>query len=250
MPLASISKFLHQSPGYRAALIALAIITAVYVTPARSQDWKSGQDSPVHDSDRLYPLGAQSIVLQNDQVALTFDQRTGALLNFTNKTTGWHWQVKPSLGESFNIFVPTADRSYNPILGARNTLASFQKSADGTTLELVWSNLLSEYQGRLDITLHGTVHLDGDNVRFEMKVENHSSHTIASLSWPIIGSIAEQDPVMKLSTWNYGNLSVFPLWNPASDSLGYYGTDYPTRILDGRFILVSTPDQEIGRAHV
>ena len=27
-------------------------------------------------------------------------------------------------------------------------------------LDLVWSNLESEYQGKLDITLHGTVHLD------------------------------------------------------------------------------------------
>lgn len=210
---------------------------------ACAQDWKSGQGSPVHDADRLYPIGTKSIVIANDRLSLTFDESTGALIGLVNKATGWRWQTTPALGESFNLFVPTVDRSYNPVLGARNRLASFEKSADGNTLTLVWSNLESEYQGRLDITLRGIVHLENGSARFTMTVVNGSPHTIASLSWPIVGSIAEPDAVMKLSTWNYGNLSVMPLWNPASQSAGYYGTDYPTRILDGRFILASTPGQ-------
>jgi hypothetical protein len=211
---------------------------------ADARDWKSGQDSPVHDSDRLYPpQAAQPILLQNDHLLLTFDRSTGALLAFTNKATGWHWQTTSSLGESFNAFVPTADRSYNPVLGVRNKLTSFNKSADGTTLDLVWSNLQSEYQGRLDIRLHGTVRLEGDTARFQMTVINHSPHTIASLSWPIVGSIAEPNPVMKVSTPNYGGMSVLPLWNPGSSSEGYYGIDYPTRLINGRFILISTPIQ-------
>lgn len=221
--------------------LVLVMLCVPGVGQSSSQDWKSGQDSPVHDSDRLYPLTSASIVLENDRVRLAFDQHTGALVEFTNKVTGWHWQTEARLGESFDLFVPTADRSYNPVLGARNALASFQKSSDGSTLDLVWSNLQSEYQGKLDITLHGTVHLEGDTVRFDMTVANHSAHTIASLSWPILGSVAEPSPVMKLSTPNYGGMSVFPLWNPASQTAGYFGTNYPTRILDGRFILISTP---------
>jgi hypothetical protein len=210
-----------------------------------SQDWKSGQDSPVHDADRLYPIASQSIVLENERVHLAFDQRTGALVAFTNRVTGWRWQTEGRLGESFTLFVPSANRSYNPVLGARNTLASFQKSSDGETLDLVWSNLQSEYDGKLDITLHGTVHLEADSATFTMTVANRSSHSISSLSWPILGSVAKTEPVMRLSTWNYGSLSVFPLWNPASENAGYFGTNYPTRILDGRFILISTPGEGI-----
>src|SRR6185437_15462057 len=166
--------------GRLALLEILCGATVSCAFAVRAQDWKSGQDSPVHDSDRLYPIGTHSIVLENDRVAVSFDEHTGALLSFTNKATGWHWQTRPELGESFNMFVPTPDRSYNPVLGARNTLASFKKSADGQSLELVWSNLLSEYQGRLNITLRGTVRLEPGTVRFEMSVENHSPHTIAS----------------------------------------------------------------------
>ena len=235
-----------KMPGLRAEFRRLALFVALsLLLPGmlHPQEWKSGEDSPVHDSDRLYPVQGDPIILENNDLSISFDRSTGALVAFTNQATGWHWQTDPSLGESFNLFVPTPDRSYNPVLGVRNRLASFDKSSDGQTLTLVWSNLESEYQGRLDITLHGTVRLEGDTVRFEMSVENHSAHTIASLSWPIIGSVAQPQQVMKLSTWNYGNLSVFPLWNPSSGSLGYYGTNYPTRILDGRFVLVSNPEQ-------
>ncbi len=226
-------------PGCVIALMLMCCLQCLLC----AQDWKSGQGSPVHDSDRLYPIGTKSIVIEDDRLSLTFDESTGALIGFVNKATGWRWQTSPTLGESFNLFVPTADRSYNPVLGARNRLDSFEKSSDGRTLTLVWSNLESEYQGRIDITLRGMVHLENGSARFTMTVENQSPRTIASLSWPIIGSIAEPDAVMKLSAWNYGNLSVMPLWNPASENTGYFGTDYPTRILDGRFILASTTSQ-------
>jgi hypothetical protein len=233
----------RQTFAIFAVLLLLTLVREQVSQRCRAQEWKSEQDSPVDDSDRLYPVSTKPIVLENAQLKLIFDRETGALLTFTNKSTGWQWQTKADLGESFNLFVPTADRSYNPVLGVRNRLASLEKSMDGQTLTLVWSNLESEYQGRLDITLHGTVHLEGDGARFEMTVRNHSPHTIASLSWPIVGSIAEPNPVMKLSTPNYGGMSVSPLWNPSFGDGGYYGTDYPTRLINGRYILVSTPTQ-------
>ncbi|MGB7266717.1 MAG: DUF6259 domain-containing protein [Terracidiphilus sp.] len=240
----NVGRLIASKPLARfGSLAVLMLVCAWYPSKAYAQNWKSGQDSPVHDSDRLYSVTGNPITIENARLSLSFDPGTGALLSFTNKVTGWHWQTTPALGESFNLFVPTADRSYNPVLGVRNHLATFERSADGQTVTLVWSNLESEYQGRLDITLRGTVRLEGDSARLQMTVTNHSPHTIASLSWPIIGSIAEPQSVMKLSTWNYGNLSVLPLWNPASQSSGYYGTNYPTRIMDGRFVLVSTPSQ-------
>lgn len=223
--------------------MVLAVLCIASGGQGHSQDWKSGQGSPVHDSDRLYTIGNRSLVLQNDRLYLAFDQRTGALVKFMNKSTGWQWQTEARLGESFTLFVPTSDRSYNSVLGVRNELSSFDKSPDGKTLDLVWSNLQSEYQGRLNITLHGTVRLEGDTVRFDMTVANRSPDTISSLSWPILGSVAAPTPVMKLSTSNYGSMAVVPLWNPASQNSGYYGTNYPTRILDGRFILISTPTE-------
>ena len=213
---------------------------SMFADKTDSQDWKSGQGSPVHDSDRLYPIGSRSIVIENDHLYLAFDQHTGALIKFVKKTSGWRWQTAPQLGESFTLFAPTHDRQYCPVLGVRNVLSSFKKSNDGKSLKLVWFDLESEYEGRLDITLRGTVSLRGDTVEFDMTIVNHSPEVISSVSWPILGSVAEPPAVMKLSTPNYGSMSVSPLWNPFAQNAGYFGTNYPTRILDGRFILIST----------
>lgn len=124
--------------------------------------------------------------------------------------------------ESFTLFAPTHDRQYCPVLGVRNLLSSFEKSNDGKSLKLVWSDLESEYEGRLDITLRGTVSLRGDTVEFDMTIVNHSPEVISSVSWPILGSVAEPAAVMKLSTPNYGGMSVAPLWNPFAQNAGYF----------------------------
>ncbi len=50
-------------------------------------------------------------------------------------------QQSRELAESFRLFAPTADPSYSPVLGARNKLASIEKSADGDSLTMVWKSL-------------------------------------------------------------------------------------------------------------
>lgn len=205
--------------------------------------WKSGQGSPVHDCDRLYPIGPKSIVLENDQLSLRFDQRTGALVAFTSKATGWSWQTRPELGESFDLFVPTPERHYNPVLGVRNRLTSFHKFADSGRLDLIWSHLKSEYLGRLDVTLRGAVHLKEGEVRFEMAVENRSPYTIASLSWPILGSLSKPDVDMRVFVSSYGSLYNYPIWSHAGQYTGYFGTNYPTTIINKRYILAAAGNE-------
>jgi hypothetical protein len=208
-----------------------------------SPDWKSGQDSPVHDSDRLYTLGPQSLVLENEHLYLAFDQHTGALIKFARKNGGSPWQTAPEVGESFLMFAPTPDRQYCPVLGVRNALSSFERASDGKSLTLVWSNLESEYQGRLDITMRGTVSLREDTAEFGMTIANHSPVTVSDVSWPILGSVAEPKAALKLSTPVYGGMNTSPFWDHFEGNEGYYGTNYPTKVLDGRFILISNPEQ-------
>src|ERR1019366_6470848 len=61
-------------------LVMLTLGSASGWTPAISQDWKSGQDSPVHDSDRQYPVSGKQLVLENPSLRISFDQRTGAII--------------------------------------------------------------------------------------------------------------------------------------------------------------------------
>jgi hypothetical protein len=217
------------------------LLLALWVAPhTQGQEWLSGQDSPVHDSDRLTPVSGKVVSLENDDVRVAFDGVSGAFIAFTNKRTGWNIQKSPQLGESFRVFAPTPDRSYNPVLGARNQLASIQKSTDGRSLKLEWKSLHSEYRGVLDITLQGTVSLDGPDVAFEMKVDNHEGWTVTSVDWPIIGSLALPQSTESMShlTRGYGTVNISPLWPRFEDERGYYGTNYPIQMGDGRFDLV------------
>lgn len=210
-------------------------------TPER--DWKSGQDSPAHDCDRLYSIGEKRIVLENSAAYVAFDQHTGALVELRNSSNNWKWQHSPTLAESFRLFAPTPDRSYNPVLGARNPLASFARSSDGQSVVLTWTALESEYEGRLNITLRGEASLEGGTVQFKLTVVNGCPFPISSASWPILGSATELNQQTNLHSLQFGNMIVSPLVDPSFRTVGYFGTNYPTTLVGGRFILLSSADQ-------
>ncbi len=225
----------------RARAIALAAaVGLISLHTAQGQDWLSGQESPVHDSDRMTPVSGKTVVLENDDVQIAFDAVSGALVQFTSKRTGWNVQGSPELGESFRIFAPIMERSYSPILGARNKLSSVTKSADGRSVVLVWTLLKSEYQGNLDITLTGTVSLNGPDVAFDMQVRNNSGTTISSVDWPIIGALQKPTDAgqMRRMTFSYGSGEEVTLFPTFENDRGYYGTNYPIQMGQGRYNLV------------
>lgn len=220
-------------------------------TLAVAQDVKSGQDSPVHDSDRLLHLGHQRISLENDAILVEFDQETGALTHFENKRTHWSISPRAEMAESFEMFVPLPGRSYNPVLSVRNRPVSVAKSKDGKQITLTWDNLESEYGGKLNIHFEGTVTLDGSQVSFNAKLENHSQWTIASVEWPMLGDLQPPTPSNTLTREyaSYGNLVRTPMYPTLTEERGYYGTNYPMQVANNhgyglvRYVLVSTEGQ-------
>lgn len=231
-----------------------AILLLVSFAPlaiAATHEWKSGQDSPVHDSDRLYPLGHERVYLENDGIFLEFDRDTGALTRFENKRTHWSIGPRAELAESFEMFVPTPDRDYDPVLGAHNRLRSISKSQDGKQLTLIWDNLQSEYAGKLDIRFEATVTLNGSQAIFNAKVVNHSKYTVTSLEWPILGDLqppTRNDSLTREVT-SYGNLSDAPLYPVMRDQKGDYGTNFPMQVANNggyglvRYVLIATQGQ-------
>src|SRR5262249_19223865 len=156
-----------------------------------------------------------------------------------NKRTGWSIQQSPELAESFRVFVPTPDRSYNPVLGARNRLASSEKSADGHTITLVWKSLQSEYRSTLDITLTATVSLAGPDVNFDLQVRNATAETIASIDWPVLGALNKPRSAngLRRMSLNYGSGRIVGLSPAFQNERGYYGTNDPIQMSSGRYNL-------------
>ena len=235
--------------GYAVCAAIFAGVMALFLLSAapgvRAQDWKAGQDSPVHDSDRTIPLSGKTVAIEDDDVRLAFDSVSGALVEFVSKRSGWKVQASPELAESFRIFAPTRDRSYSPVLGARNQVKSITKSDDGRTLTIVWSGLQSEYYGKLDITLIGKVTLNGPDAHFDMDVQNHSKNEISSIDWPVVGDLRKPDAAhdMKRITWTYGTGVTVQVWPKFENEKGYYGTNYPMQMGSGRYNLILAGDE-------
>ncbi len=223
----------------------IAIAALLLGVSAQAQQWLSGQDSPVHDSDRMTPLSGKTIVIEDDDVRVGFDAVSGALVEFVNKHTGWAIQQSPELAQSFRLFAPTPSRSYNPVLGSRNKLASIVRSPDGRSVTLTWSSLESEYRGRLDITLVGKVSIAGPEVKFEMNLKNNSGWTISSVDWPIVGALSKPEPAssMQRMALQYGSAVEIPLYPDFENERGYYGTNYPIQMGEGRYTLVLAGNQ-------
>jgi uncharacterized protein DUF6259 len=237
--------------GLSVSLAACLLLIPIAQRPATGQDFKSGQDSPVHDSDRLYSIGHQRVSLENDAILVEFDQKTGALTHFENKRTHWSISPRAEMAESFEMFVPLPERSYNPILGSRNPPVSVSKSEDGKHITLLWNNLESEYGDRLNIHFEGTITLDGPQVSFNVKLENHSQLTVASVEWPMLGDLQPPTPKATLTREysSYGNLVRAPVYPILVDERGDYGTNYPMQVANNhgyglvRYVLISTEGQ-------
>jgi Domain of unknown function (DUF6259)/Glycosyl hydrolase family 30 beta sandwich domain len=229
------------SPRLLLPAFCLTMFASGNLSHAQSnQDWLSGQDSPVHDSDLRTPASGKVLSLEDGDVRIGIDAVSGALIELVNKHTGWQIQRTPQLAESFRIFAPTPERSYSPILGAKNLLSSFEKSADGRSLTLVWSSLQSEYRGKLDITLTAKVALDGPDVNFDMRVRNNSGWTITSVDWPILGALGTPQSAAGLTRLSpsYGSGRITSLSPNFQNERGYYGTNYPIQMGAGRYNLI------------
>lgn len=209
------------------------------------QAWKSGQDSPVHDSDQVYAVSGGGIVLENQKMRIAFDDKSGALIQLQDKVTNWRIEGQPALGESFRMFVPIPGRDYNPILGARNRLSSWQRSVDGKGLVFTWSGLESEYSGNLDITLRGTVRMSEDAISFTATVANRSPYTVDSVSWPILGALnpPEGESSLKHEDVRWATLVRVPISPEFQNEYGYWGTDYPMSSVSSRFVMISGSKQ-------
>jgi hypothetical protein len=174
----------------------------------------------------------ESLVLENNALKAVFSKENGALIELTNKSTGWHIQNRKELGISFNMVVPMPKKRNNPVYGMAQKLTSYKMTDNNSTIVFTWSNVKSEYAGNLNITLEGTVQLASNGLTFGMKVRNNSHYTIEALSYPAIGDLSNPNPdnPERLECMNvgYAGLDKTTLWPTFPNRRGYYGDNYPT----------------------
>ena len=113
------------------------------------------QNGPVGDAHTGL---AGEVVLEDEAILVSFDERSGALTRLVRKSTNWVVERRPELGASFRLLVPLPGRRANFVLGQKQRAARVEKIAENK-VESVWKNPMSEHGGALPITLTATTTL-------------------------------------------------------------------------------------------
>jgi len=190
---------------------------------------------------------AAEVILEDDHTLAAFDSDSGALTRLVNKPTGWKIERRPELGVSFRLHAPLPDRRDNFVLGTKQH-AAFVRKASPNSVELQWKNLQSEHGGALPITLSATVTLDHGALNFAATLQNDSDLSVETVDYPYLGDLSApaRDSHLNGRRIDYDHFvsdSIYPLF---ANSLGYWGTDWPTKTFDSAhclFCLVQSEKQ-------
>lgn len=177
-----------------------------------------------------------TLMLQNKNMSLEFDQTTGALVRLTALHTGWKILDRPQLGLSFRLLLPLNDeRRNNPVYGEKQTLKSLEGAPDGRSAIFVWDGLTSEFGGKHDIKLTLKVTLDETQAIFAVTVENHSGFVVENVYCPYLGDVSHpsDEEWLKTFIYTYGTANEWRLWPQFDNLRGYYGVDFPTQFHSG-----------------
>ncbi len=175
---------------------------------------------------------AADIVLQDSSMRVAFDSHSGALTELEYKTT--HWRVEPQskYAESFRMLVPVKGRRDNWILGSMQHAPRVRKiGADSVAFQ--WNNLISQHAGTLPITFTAVVTLKNGALTFAATVKNDSKLTVETVGYPCLGNLRPPAPGISMamrSAW-YGNLGYNEIYPNFGNGEGYWGVNYPTKML-------------------
>jgi hypothetical protein len=124
-------------------------------------------------------------VLENDKIRLAFDDR-GALAELVDKQSAPQHNLVSNRLPGFWKLIFHRGRAYENVVEPEAQPYRFQR--DHGRLEIFVDKLRYETE-ILDISLHFTVRLEGDEVRWTARVENRSPVTIVDFFFPQIGGI-------------------------------------------------------------
>ena len=193
------------------------------------------------------PVFAGDVTLENDSLKVSFDSDSGALTRLDDKGLNWTVERRPEFGVSFRLFAPLPHRRYNPVLGEKQHAASVEKISDNE-VRLQWKDVVSENGGILPMVLTADVTLTNDGLVFNTTLENNSPLTVETLEYPYLGDLnpPSRNGLFTAYTLQKGSLLADELYPHFRNEKGYWGVNYPTKMLepqDSHFCLIQAPDE-------
>jgi len=182
------------------------------------------------------------ITLANDQLRLTFDSATGALIGLHGLTGGWAVFDRPELGLSFRLLVPTRPmgdwhvegRRNNPVHGEKQHLSAVEVAEDGRTATFTWDGVTSEHAGPLAITVTVEVRLDDDRAVWTTRIANRSDYVVENVYCPYLADVQPapgDDGALTSFALGYADPVQRRLRPTFDNTVGYYGNDRPIQFI-------------------
>lgn len=175
---------------------------------------------------------AAQVTLKDRWISVSFDSRTGALTQLIYRTTHWHIDRQRKRCGTFRMLVPIKGRRDNWILGSMQRGAIVRK-INRRMIEIQWRHLISQHAGRLPISFTAKIGLMHGALRFTGRVKNESSLTVETIDYPCLNNLRPPAAKTTMAMWSawYGNLGGTELYPHFSNGEGYWGVNYPTKML-------------------
>lgn len=172
---------------------------------------------------------ASDIELKDGKLKVVFNDETGAIIRLEDLETGWVIDRRASLGISFRMHAPLADRRFNYIYGNKQH-AVVNKVSDHE-IHFEWTNLQSENGGVLPLTFDATVSLVDGKLSFSSKLINNSDVTVETVEYPYLGDLNSPSKNVSLAmrTMWYGGLESEDIYPNFDNRKGYWGVFNPTK---------------------
>lgn len=192
----------------------------------------------------------QTISLENDRIAATFDAKSGALISLVNKASGWKIMDRAVLGQSFELLLPLEgkemteqDYRYNVVKGVEQQAPAIERADD--RIVFTWRDLRSPHLAEpVDVTFRGEVRLTDSGLEYGGEIINGSRYPVEYVSWPCIGEVSVPDKSQPLHhSTRSDRRELFP---HHFNQHGYWGVDYPTstyELPERSYLQVSNRDQ-------
>ncbi|MCX6422712.1 MAG: DUF6259 domain-containing protein [Actinobacteria bacterium] len=184
-----------------------------------------------------------SVTISSQSLRATFASDNGSLIQLQATDDSWSILNDPVLGLGFSLLLPLDDRRNNVADSRDQTMPSWQIGPDSTWAIAHWPSLMSQHGGVHDISISMRISAVDERLVFSLEIENRSEHVIEDVRFPRIGDVGQRVESLPL-------YSVMPGYADArrrafrpifTDSVPYFGVDWPTYINDPMAQSATTP---------
>jgi len=136
----------------------------------------------------------ESVKLENERYRVEVSRANGAITRIFDKTAKLELIREPRLAGNFKFTLPLPGKEpwenieANYILGRDQAL--FSHDVQGQTLTLLWRRPLKTRTGeKYDVAATMGIAMDGEAIRFTLRIENHTPHQLGEVFFPVLGGV-------------------------------------------------------------